>query len=675
MSRTLIALAILATAAPAAASNPWASLHATITVENAAGFPVPADYGAHRAIAIYDTNHDGVVGGPGDPSRPFPFGENHAATLHGRHIGSPHVVTTTGAIPPAGFCGDVLVYSEMDDPQDPARIFFLWAAFKSQYYQATFGDYCEEGRAMDFGIGHYRTDSTVHRHATLVGGSLRAATGHDAFRIVLTQPGGTPASPGHVFSAPLADGWDAWPQSIGYAVAADAGIAPGFDVPRIAANQLRIDVPLIGEEHWDGQSTFGAHSQFARTIQGLTASSSHGAPNAASDGATRLVGQEAPGALDQPLEYGSLRFADVNGDSRDDVCFLRQSDLACRFSTPGGTWSAPVSASLDFSLSALGGADKAGTLRFPDVNGDGRADVCARAAWGVKCALSQGGAFGPAGVWSWSFADWNGWGQAAYYWATIRFPDVDGDGRADVCARGGAGIYCGLSNGANAFVGLGLWASEFSNASSWHTGSSYYETLQYADLDGDGRDDVCGRGSAGVWCARSLGGGFEPATLWSDNFRNAWGWSQPQYYRTIQLGDINGDGQADLCGRGGAGVLCALSLGGRFSGVALQVPAFSDANGWNAARYYESITLMDVDGDQDADICGRGSAGIYCAIAESNAWGSVYFAAATRVSPAFSDASVGGNPAYWSTLQAAQADTDPGLALCASTPDGVRCSF
>jgi hypothetical protein len=50
-----------------------------------------------------------------------------------------------------------------------------------------------------------------------------------------------------------------------------------------------------------------------------------------------------------------------------------------------------------------------------------------------------------------------------------------------------------------------------------------------------GRADVCGRGSAGIYCAPSTGGSFNPLTLWIANFSDALGWSSQPYYSTIRF--------------------------------------------------------------------------------------------------------------------------------------------
>src|SRR5205085_2437553 len=132
-------------------------------------------------------------------------------------------------------------------------------------------------------------------------------------------------------------------------------------------------------------------------------------------------------------------------------------------------------------------------------------DVCGRGGAGIYCALAgmNGGTptLGPKTLWSQGidFGDQQGWKSDASFWSTIRFVDINGDHKADVCGRGTAGIYCGISTG-SAFSSLSApFSTFFSNANSW-ANVIYYSTIQYADVNGDGYADVCGRASDGVWC-------------------------------------------------------------------------------------------------------------------------------------------------------------------------------
>lgn len=65
--------------------------------------------------------------------------------------------------------------------------------------------------------------------------------------------------------------------------------------------------------------------------------------------------------------------------------------------------------------------------------------------------------------------------------------------------------------------------------------------------------------SDGVRCALSNGTTLGAANLWTGQLSNANTWDQPQYYGTINYADINGDGSDDLCARALDGVKSILS--------------------------------------------------------------------------------------------------------------------
>ena len=110
------------------------------------------------------------------------------------------------------------------------------------------------------------------------------------------------------------------------------------------------------------------------------------------------------------------------------------------------------------------------------------------------------------------------------------------------------------------FGGVSLASQYFSDAEGWGQSNTYYDAIRLADVNGDGKPDLCGRGYAGIVC--SLGNGdrtFGPLNVWTSDFSNAAGWGDPQYGTTVMFADINNDGSADVCGRGSAGIQCALS--------------------------------------------------------------------------------------------------------------------
>ena len=85
----------------------------------------------------------------------------------------------------------------------------------------------------------------------------------------------------------------------------------------------------------------------------------------------------------------------------------------------------------------------------------------------------------------------------------------------------------------------------------WDTRDKY-TTIQAGDIDGDGADELIGRGPFGIEAYD-----FDPNTgQWlplypgaDPGFSDNQNWDSPQYYSTIQLGDVDGDGADELLAR------------------------------------------------------------------------------------------------------------------------------
>src|SRR5262249_11696204 len=105
---------------------------------------------------------------------------------------------------------------------------------------------------------------------------------------------------------------------------------------------------------------------------------------------------------------------------------------------------------------------------------------------------------------------------------------------------------------------------------------------------------------------------------WSD----AANWNWYEYYETIQAGhrqscktvqsaDIDGDGRDVLLARSPAGLLAVHY--DPASGQWLQMPdgrPYSDTNGWDGARFFQTIQTADIDGDGAAELIARNTSGI-----------------------------------------------------------------
>ncbi len=319
-----------------------------------------------------------------------------------------------------------------------------------------------------------------------------------------------------------------------------------------------------------------------------------------------------------------------------------------------------------------------GTIKLADVNGNGVADVCGRSSVGIVCGLNDGnGHFGNATTWTTGYSNTAGW-SAPQYGTTVQFPDINGDGNADVCGRGVDGIDCALGDPAQQrflTVQHVSFGNDFSNAYGWNSNVSYYGSIRFADVNGDGFVDVCGRGGGGISCGLNDGNGhFGAAGDWiTFEFSDGAGWSAPQYGTTMQFADVNGDGKADVCGRGLSGVVCGLSTGNAFSRVNLWSfrNDFSNALGWDASQsYYGSIRLADINGDGKADVCGRAQTGIRCGYST----GSHFSVATTLFDSDFTNPAGYQAVQYGSTLQFGVLSADAKSGLCMRGISGVMCS-
>ncbi|MGH7285234.1 MAG: polysaccharide deacetylase family protein, partial [Polyangiaceae bacterium] len=128
----------------------------------------------------------------------------------------------------------------------------------------------------------------------------------------------------------------------------------------------------------------------------------------------------------------------------------------------------------------------------------------------------------------------------------IALGDFDGDGRADVCAADGDGVVCAHSVRDTGSGGLAT--TRFAGAV--HLDIDARAGLWLADLDGDGRADLCARGNAVMMCALANKGGFAKPRAFARGVEGG---------TNILFGDIDGDKKADICGTFVDGVRCIAS--------------------------------------------------------------------------------------------------------------------
>ena len=365
--------------------------------------------------------------------------------------------------------------------------------------------------------------------------------------------------------------------------------------------------------------------------------------------------------LEDPI-YQSMIYdpqsTDVDGDGKADICARGKKGIFCAFSSKDLTALTKV-----VNMSDEDGwidAARYATIRFADINGDGKADICARSDKGISCWPSEGTTFG-AQTAVIPMSDADGYNQAQYY-STIRAADITGDGKDELCARFKDGFQCFAWQDKD-------WSSpikldDMSDELHWNT-PEYYSTIRTADINGDGKADICGRGKNGFHCWTSSGNGFKQYFLaagWSDDK----GWNQLEYYQTIRMADINGDHKADICARDPDGVVCHLSQGDKF-GEGIRGPGLSDKENWNDYDNYSTIVFGDINGDGKDDLCMRGNHQMQCYLSKGDAFDSVL-----KI-PEMGNTYGWNNPDHFRTIRMGDIDGDKKMEVCGRSSTGIHC--
>ncbi|HEV7703242.1 MAG TPA: VCBS repeat-containing protein, partial [Gemmatimonadaceae bacterium] len=135
------------------------------------------------------------------------------------------------------------------------------------------------------------------------------------------------------------------------------------------------------------------------------------------------------------------------------------------------------------------------------------------------------------------------------------------------------------------------------------------------DITGEGRADIVGFGDAGVWTALSKPNGTfaDPRFVLADLGFNAGNWRVDKHPRL--LADLRGNGRSDIVAFGDAGVYVALSNGdGTFTFQPTPVvnDFGFDAGGWRVDKHLR--VLADLRGNGRADIVGFGEDGVWTAL-------------------------------------------------------------
>lgn len=169
---------------------------------------------------------------------------------------------------------------------------------------------------------------------------------------------------------------------------------------------------------------------------------------------------------------------------------------------------------------------------------------------------------------------------------TVRMGDLTGDGKADLCSIGNGRLVCAAGDGTGEFGAPTAIGGDDA------TLAIEPESLALGDLDGDGRLDACGRSSTGIVCATAASGFV--AEAWSPVFARTGGATASD--RSLAIVD------GTVCGLDGGSVVC----------VAKDATTPIVHSAWPAAD--ATLWPGDLDGDGAADWCVTTNAGPACSL-------------------------------------------------------------
>ena len=301
--------------------------------------------------------------------------------------------------------------------------------------------------------------------------------------------------------------------------------------------------------------------------------------------------------FDDPGYAWSRSWVDFNGDGRSDYCILYAPDadmLACYAATEQGFEAVPstfgVGPTIRNNLAYRYG------VRWVDVNGDGRSDLCKVRPW-VEWRYSKGiivdclsaPSFSSTGGYSIQIPSvqlrYEEWFPQTLYWV-----DLDADNRSDLCYITVSGDIACFVAGDSGFSPSTSWArAGVAAGATWTSAPPSDWPHNFVDFNGDGFPDYCRvDGGGGVRCLLGgrLGFGLE-ISMPAVPIEHASG---------AAFVDFNADGKTDFCRPVGSYLRCSLSNGLSWDPIDRVSPTLNlghDKNRW----------WVDINADGFPDYC------------------------------------------------------------------------
>jgi len=312
---------------------------------------------------------------------------------------------------------------------------------------------------------------------------------------------------------------------------------------------------------------------------------------------------DGPNTRTWDASWNPRKVQDVNGDGKADMVGFGTDGVYVSLSNGSVFGSPKMWLKDDFIIEEH--VDHVDPSPVKDVNGDGKADLVGFSSNNVSVALSNGSSFSAWQTWTTTFPD--AWDATTSRQAA----DVNGDGKADAIGFAHDGIYVATSTGTK-FNTATRWTTQFSDAWGAHQAGDIFMAI---DVNGDKKADAVLFNANGVTVALSTGTGFGPATVWSTDFK-------PSSFgaHTIRtLADVNGDGKADVVGISLNATYVALSTGSKFNAKTVWANNYAYNQGFDD----QSVRLLgDISGDGKADLVATKVTDVHAGKSTGTAFGS-----------------------------------------------------
>ena len=289
-----------------------------------------------------------------------------------------------------------------------------------------------------------------------------------------------------------------------------------------------------------------------------------------------------------------VSFADINGDGATDICYRDESlGIICRINDGEGEFPLEVTPpdnlcknSYTSEYGRCNDSDNYNAITYQDFNLDGMADIAFRSDNGVVFYASTGTGFvrvplnndDVCGNGTKNSTTLLGCNDSDNY-NTVKYADVNGDRIPDICYRSDGGIACAISTGINSEGSAPEYSEDILMTSACNNGHNDYNVcaggdFSFVDSNSDGMDDLVYRARyLGVAVHYSTGSSFDDLGMTSSHSQE-----KPNVI-------------SDICDS--------------YSSTS-RTPECDSANN------YELIFYPDLNGDGQVDICWRSDDGIKC---------------------------------------------------------------